>query len=133
MLDGAPPKAKRNAGSSKNASKDSGIGHALLQYYIDEVQSLKSRADSNMLIDKARQLRFALIQAGWLEKDLPILDKRAGISWFSRWRHEHHYAVKAAGLQLKVSWRKVLRRVRVFLTNIFRLRILFELCHPGTL
>ena len=117
-----------------NALKDGGaIGHALLQYYVDDVQSLSSRADSVMLLDKARQMRFELIQSGYLEEDLPKLDGRAGISWFQRWRKEHSFSIHAAGLQLKVAWRKVLRRVRVLLINIFRLRIFFEMCHPGTL
>jgi len=131
MLDGVSAKRKRRPGSEKNASKDLGIGHALLQYYIDEVQSLRSRADSVMLLDKARQLRVELLQSGYMEEDLPKLEDRAGISWFQRWRRDNAMAIHAAGLQLKVAWRKVLRRVRVFLINIFRLRIFFEMCHPG--
>ena len=133
MLDGLPFSAKRRSGSEKNALKNGGIGHALLQYYIDEVQSLNSRADSSMMLEKARQLRFRLLANGYEETDLPKLDGRAGVNWFERWRHEHSYAIHAAGLQLKVSWRKVLRRVRVLLTNIFRLRIFFEMCHQGLL
>ena len=133
MLDGLPSKRKRQLGSEHNASKDCGLGHALLQYYIDEVQSLHSRADSVMLLDKARQLRFELIQSGYLEEDLPKLEDRAGISWFQRWRKEYSLSIHSAGVQLKVSWRKVLRRVRVLLINIVRLRIFFEMCHPGTL
>ena len=35
------------------------------------------------------------------------------------------------GMQLKVAWAKVIRRCRVLLTNIFRLRALWQLVHPG--
>jgi len=100
MLDGLPARRKRKRGSEKNASKDCGIGHALLQYYIDEVQSLSSRADSVMLLDKARQLRVELLQSGYLEEDLPKLDNRAGINWFQRWRKEHSLSIHTTGLQL---------------------------------
>jgi hypothetical protein len=100
MLDGLPARRKRKRGSEKNASKDCGISHALLQYYIDEVQSLSSRADSVMLLDKARQLRVELLQSGYLEEDLPKLDNRAGINWFQRWRKEHSLSIHTTGLQL---------------------------------
>ena len=100
MLDGLPAKRKRKRGSENNASKDCGIGHALLQYYIDEVQSLSSRADSVMLLDKARQLRVELLHSGYLEEDLPKLDDRAGINWFQRWRKEHSLSIHTTGLQL---------------------------------
>ena len=51
-----------------------GLGHALLQYFVDEVQSLKSRTDSHMLLTKARQMRVDLKQQGFLESDLPNLE-----------------------------------------------------------
>ena len=35
-------------------------------------------------------------------------------------------------MQLKVSWKKVKRRIGVFLGNIFRLRAFWELYHPDT-
>ena len=133
MLNGAKARAGRKRGSEGNATKCSGIGFALLQYFVDEVQSLRSRADSQMLLDKARQLRFALMASGWLESDLPNLDGRAGISWFQRWRHEHRLVVKANGLQIKVAWRKIVRRCRVLLTNQFRVMSFFAMCHPGQL
>lgn len=120
-------------GSDKNAHKCLGLGHSLLQYFVDEVQSLSSRADSRMLIDKARQMRFYLVQGGLMESELPKLDGQNGINWFFRWRTEHSLTLKATGMQLKVAWRKVLRRCRVLMTNIFRLSIFFALCHPGGL
>ena len=34
-------------------------------------------------------------------------------------------------MKVKVAWRKVLRRIRVELGNVFRLRALWAKCHPG--
>ena len=34
-------------------------------------------------------------------------------------------------MKLKVAWRKVLRRIRVELGNVFRIRALWVKCHPG--
>ena len=133
MLDGNSSHSKRKMGNQKNAAKCMGIGHGLLQYFVDEVQSLASRADSVMLLDKAKQLRFQLLQDGFMESDLPKMEGRPGINWFARWRKEHALIVKGQGLQLKVAWSKILRRCRVLLTNIFRLMIFLAMCHPGQL
>ena len=54
-----------------NSRKAPGLGFALLQFFVDHVQRLMSRADSCLLMSKARELRAALAHEGWPETDLP--------------------------------------------------------------
>jgi len=70
MLCGRRAKAKRAPGAEHNATKGRGIGHALLQFFVDNIQALRSRADSALLLEEAQKLRFHLLhQEGWPEKD----------------------------------------------------------------
>ena len=89
-----------------------------------------SRADSNLMMNKARELRASLLDANWPETDLPNLEGAAGRKWFQRWRQTYGIVKKVVGMKLKVSWRKVKRRTALLLGNIFRLRAFWELCHP---
>ena len=131
MRDGEKPNAKRSRGGAKNPTKGAGLEFSLLQFFVDEVQELRSRADSSMLMEKVRQMRATLIEDGMCEDDLPKLEGRAGIQWLYRWRLEYQIAQRANGLQLKVAWRKVLKRVCTSLTNIFRLKAFWSLVHRG--
>ena len=130
MRDGARSSAKRHKGGEYNAAKARGIGFALLQIFVDEFQALRSRTDSKMLLERARELRMQLLGSGYTEHQLPKLDGNAGKVWLQRWRKEHSISMKACGMQLKVSWSKVLRRCQVLLTNIFRVRAFWKHCHP---
>ena len=47
-------KSKRSNGGAHNATKTIGLQHALLQYFVDCVGRLMCRADSCMLMEKAR-------------------------------------------------------------------------------
>ena len=121
----------RSSGGSQNSTKAAGLGFALLQFFVDNVQRLMTRADSHLLMTKARELRADLSQRGWLDADLPKLVGNAGAQWFRRWRKIYGIVHKVTGMKLKVPWAKVKRRIRVLLGNIFRLRAFWELCHPG--
>lgn len=129
--DGDKGTAKRKRGSEKNATKGKGLGHALLTFFIDEIQSLHSRADSVMLLDKLREHHATLIKEGFLESELPKVEGRAGIQWLYRWRIDNKISRRSGGMQLKVAWSKILRRCTVCLTNIFRIQALWEIVHPG--
>ena len=122
----------RSDGGSKNSEKAGGVGFALLQFFVDYVQRLKSRSDACMLLKKARELRGQLVHEGWIDKDLPKLIGNPGACWFKRWRRRYGIVKKVTGMKLKVPWQKVKKRIRVFLGNIFRLRAFWELCHPVT-
>ena len=122
----------RSSGGADNSQRAPGLGFALLQFFVDHVQRLMSRADSCLLMSKARELRAALAHEGWPETDLPKLVGNAGHKWFQRWRRRFGITRKVTGMKLKVSWKKVKRRIAVFLGNIFRLRAFWELCHPDT-
>jgi hypothetical protein len=124
-------KSFRASGGASNAMKAPGLGFSLLQYFVDHIQKLMCRADSNLLMQKARNLRVDLLHAGWAESSLPKLVGCAGGAWFLRWRRRYGITKVVTGMKLKVAWHKVKQRVQVLLGNIFRLRAFWELCHPG--
>ena len=103
------------------------LGFQLLQYFVDQVQAICSRADSILLLEKARDLRAILAQNGTPDKELPRLVGASGNTWMRRWRKKYGISKLVTGMKLKVSMKKVKRRVRVFLSNLFRLRALWEL------
>ena len=103
----------------------------LLQFFVDRVQSLYSRTDSMAMLKQARLLRVMLLQDGYPEYNLPKLVGNAGSQWFRRWRLDCGIAYKITGMKLKVSWEKIVQRLKVLLTNIFRVRHFWEHCHPG--
>ena len=97
MRNGDKSTSKRKKGSELNSVKAQGMSWSLLQFFVDEIQCLRSRADSKMLLDKAREMRIQLLEDGWLDEDLPRLEGRAGISWLYRWRQNHHLSIHASG------------------------------------
>ena len=124
--------SKRSSGSAENATKALGLHFMLLQFFVDCVQKLRCRTDSLMLMDKARQLRRDLLHdfsGRWAESDLPKLIGNAGAKWFGRWRQRYSISKKVIGMKLKVAWRKIKKRVVVLLTNFFRLRFFWQICH----
>ena len=75
----------RSGGGAFNNQKAKGLGFMLLQYFVDHIQRLMVRSDSEMLLKKARELRADLVHSGWRESDLPRLIGNAGCKWFKRW------------------------------------------------
>ena len=126
--------SKRDSGGAQNSTKAVGLGFALLQYFVDVVQRLQCRADSLMLMEKARELRKELlydVSGRWEDSSLPKLVGHAGGQWFLRWRKKYGIAKKVTGMRLKVAWRKVKNRVFVLLSNMFRLREFWRICHDN--
>ena len=107
-----------------------GLSSSLLQFFVDEVARLNCRADACLLMNRARELRAELVHAGWNEKELPKLVGPAGAAWLYRWRKLYGISKQVTGMKLKVSWKKIRHRVKVHLTNLFRLRAFWDLCHP---
>ena len=90
-----PRNSCRSDGGALNARKGSGLDFALLQFFVDFVQRLMTRADSALLMGKARELRAKLSrEEGYPEKDLPKLIGNAGAEWFRRWRIRYGIAKK---------------------------------------
>ena len=127
-----PRGSMRSNGGALNAQKARGLGFMLFQFFVDEVQKYSCRADSQLLMEHARNLREQLIRDHWEACDLPKLIGNAGKSWFCRWRVQFNIVHSQVGMKLKVSWSKVVRRVRVLMRNVFRLRALWVLLFPTT-
>ena len=78
MRDLRKTNSSRGSGGSMNARKAAGLGFALLQYFVDHVQRLMSRADSCMLMEQAREMHNTLVAEGTPVEDLPKLEGCAG-------------------------------------------------------
>ena len=121
----------RSSGGAYNALKGAGgLWHALLQWFVDALGKIKARSDSNMLLDKAREMKRWLIdEEGIPAHSLPKLEpSKTGYAWLHRWRHFYNISKRYHWNRLKVSWKKIKARCYVHLTNIFRLAI----AHPVT-
>jgi len=121
----------RGSGGSQNHRRVPGLGFALLQFFVDNVQRLMTRADSHLLMAKARIMKQQMLVDGHAENALPKLEGSTGWMWFSRWRKLYGIVKKVIGMKLKVSWKKIRKRISVFLCNVYRLRAFWEICHPG--
>ena len=113
----------RSSGGAYNALKGGGgLQFALLQWFVDVLQGCKLRVDSSMLLEKAREMRqFLIDEHGLPASDLPLLESdNTGYQWLHRWRISHNLSKKYHWNRLKVSWAKIKRRVRTYLTTIFR-------------
>ena len=96
----------RGDGGALNSRRAPGLGHALLQYFVDHVQRLMSRSDSNLLMTQARNLRAQLVAAGYTERELPKLVGAAGHMWFYRWRLMYNIQMRQGWMKMQVPWNK---------------------------
>ena len=120
----------RGNGGALNGRKGCGLGHALLQYFVDHIQRLCTRSDSELLMKEARRLRGYLVEQGYDEKYLPKLIGNPGAQCFFRWRRMYGIQMRSSWMKYKVSFRKIKKRIKVYLGNVFRLRRLWELSFP---
>ena len=82
--------SQRNSGAAENRQLAPGLGFQLLQYFVDYLQNLYSRADSLILMTQAREMRAELLLSGTLaHSQLPKLSEGAGKKWFQRWRKKY--------------------------------------------
>ena len=66
------------------------ISFELLQWFVDEVEAIKSRSDSRLLLDQARWLKSRLVEMSTLDAHLPKITK----CWLYRWRKEHSISIR---------------------------------------
>ena len=64
----------RDVGAAQNGLKCPELGLQLFDFFIHNVEILNNRADSVLLMGKARALRAEMINEGVPEGDLPMLD-----------------------------------------------------------
>ena len=102
------------------------LGQLLYDWFIDCLQVYKARRSSLLLMQKARLLRERLLGFGYEPQNVPSLSGEAGYSWFRRWRQRFGVKPRRRVKHLKVSWKKLQQRVRVYLKNVFALRFLWQ-------
>ena len=78
-----------------------GLDIMLYQFFVDFVHRLACRADSSMLMQKARALRADLLMNGVAEKDLPNLEGKVAHAWLRRWKTRYGINMGTIGLQLR--------------------------------
>ena len=104
------------------------ISFELLQWFVDNIERHRNRADSRIMLDEARRLRSQLVSTGVPETELPKINR----GWLFRWRKARGIAIRRGTVTFQISWQKAKDRIRCMMGNIFRLRRLWALCHPGT-
>lgn len=119
---GVAPRERRRRAFTRLA-KTPELGFELVQWYVDEVESLRSRADSTLLMRRAQKLREMLQDQHIEEAKLPRVDKH----WLRRWRIEYGITMRSTTVRFKVNFATARERIKVMLSNIFRLRRLWEL------
>jgi len=103
------------------------ISYELLQWFVDNIVALKCRADAMLLIEEAKRIADVLRASGTPDADIGVIDKH----WLARWRHRHGIGILCITTRFKVSFDVACDRHRCYLGNVFRLRKLWSLCHPG--
>ena len=120
-------KRRRVGGASVHKRKMPCISFELLQWFVDELESLSCRSDSALLLKQARIFKQWVAEMGVDEGELPKIDKH----WLRRWRAEHNIVMRETTCRMKVSWADALARIRCMFGNVFRLRRLWERCFGG--
>ena len=80
----------------------------LLQWFVDEVESLRTRTDSALLMKHARIIRDRLLEQGYEAAMLPKIDK----NFLFRWRKEYGISIRKSTVQFKV--RGVMTSLRTY-------------------
>ena len=70
----------------------------LLQWFVDEVESLRTRSDSALLIKQARVIRDRLLEQGYEAASLPKINK----DFLYRWRNEYGITIRKTTVRFKV-------------------------------
>ena len=81
----------------------------LLQWYVGEIEVVKSRADSALLLSQARLIRNRLVAQGHRECDMPKMNA----DFLRRWRIEYGISIRLTTVRFKVSLDAATARVRV--------------------
>ena len=77
----APQKKLR--GAEYNACKGRGLGHALLQVFVDEFQVLKIRSDPCLLLQCVRKMRQDLLDSGLVNETYRnLMEKPVTVGYF---------------------------------------------------
>lgn len=129
MLGEKMARQKRSWGGALNAVKCPELGQLLYDWFIDCVQVYRARVNSSLIMGQARYLAKRLQNQGYEPNLIPKLTGEAAKSWFRRWR-KRRGVVNRRVKHLKVLWRKLKERVRVYLQNVFALRFLWQRCFP---
>jgi hypothetical protein len=103
------------------------LGYELLQWLTDEIDSLRSRADSALLLARAQYLRGRLKDQGVPEEELPKVCKQ----WLLRWRVRFGISLRLTTVRFKISFADCHTRLTTMFANVFRLRALWEKCFGG--
>ena len=117
----------RRASKKPKQRKMACLWFELLQWYVDEIEELRSRADSSLLLNQAKIIRDRLLSQGYPPAACPKINS----DFLRRWRAEYGLCMRATTVRFKVSLAAAIARVRTMMLNILRLRHLWRLCFGG--
>ena len=99
----------------------------LYQWFVDEIESWRGRADSALLLKQAEKFRRKLLSQGHADANLPRVTKQ----WLHGWCDRFEVSQRLTTVRFKISAESCVQRLRTMLANQFRLRTLWQLCHGG--
>ena len=123
---------KRKIGGRHNSLLCHELDHHVFQFFVDCVDLMKKRCDTVLLMHEARHHKQMLINYGRDPSTLPKLTGAAGSSWFRRFRKRYNIIKFSRVAHLKVSLKKLKKRIGVWWANCFRLRFFWRRCFPET-
>ena len=114
------------------------IAEELFAWFVDTLENIKGRLPSaillsiaEILISDAKQWHAQQKEAGLIAPhetlDLPALSH----SWLRRWRRCYGISWRTPNLRFKCPRRVIMFRLRIFWTNILRIRFLHQALEPS--
>ena len=128
----APHNRKRRFSGPRNV-KCPAIGEEVWSWFVDRLHTCPGRVGTQLLIDQANIVAggvyddwLARRAQGHADASCPPKLPQIDVNWVSRWRRAIGVTYRAVNLRYKISHSKRLHRLRVFWSNVLRVRLLHE-------
>jgi hypothetical protein len=131
---------KRKAGAGRRSTCDA-LSEEVWHWFVHHLEATRARISSDMLMAAAETMRQELkehwqqqVELGLQDANAPPRLPKIDSAWVVRWRRAYQVSWRTVNLRYKISARKRNHRIKVFWSNILRVRFLHEaLCGPGKL
>ena len=128
---------RKHGGGGPGTMKSPELGEELFAWFVDSISNVKGRLPSGLLLSVARGIAQDLVQLHAEQKELGQLPPHADLclpvlnsTWLKRWRRLHGISWRTVNLRFKSSRDIVKKRLRIFWSNVLRVRFLHRLLEP---
>jgi hypothetical protein len=127
---------RKHGGGGPGTMKSPELGEELVAWFVDSISNVKGRLPSGLLLSVARGIAQDLVHLHAEKKELGQLPPHADLclpvlnsTWLKRWRL-HGISWRTVSLRFKSSRDIVKKRLRIFWSNVLRVRFLHRLLEP---